>query len=54
MSFDAVHLKDEGNALFVKNQYAAAILKYTDVIALDDKNAVLFGNRAACRLALKK
>ena len=43
----AEQLKNEGNDLFVKKDYAAACKKYTEAIALDDKNAVLYCNRAA-------
>jgi len=41
-------LKDEGNALFGKQDYVGASQKYSEAIALDDKNAVLYSNRAAC------
>ncbi|KAL1738541.1 hypothetical protein HDZ31DRAFT_13725, partial [Schizophyllum fasciatum] len=43
-------LKEEGNALFVKKQYGLAALKYTEAIELDEDNAILWANRAACRL----
>ena len=43
-------LKDEGNALFAKKQYGLAALKYTEAIEIDEGNAVLWANRAACRL----
>ncbi|KAG2369099.1 hypothetical protein BDR07DRAFT_1371671 [Suillus spraguei] len=38
----ATQLKDEGNELFKKQDYMGAIIKYTEAIALDDKNAVLY------------
>ena len=41
-------LKDEGNVLFGKQDYLGASQKYGQAIALDDKNAVLYSNRAAC------
>lgn len=50
----ATQLKDEGNELFKKQDYMGAIIKYTEAIALDDKNAVLYANRAACNHALNK
>ncbi|KAG1843800.1 hypothetical protein DFJ58DRAFT_731469 [Suillus subalutaceus] len=50
----AAQLKDEGNELFKKQDYVGAIIKYTEAIALDDKNAVLYANRAACNHALNK
>ncbi|KAK7029548.1 hypothetical protein VNI00_014425 [Paramarasmius palmivorus] len=50
----AKKLKDEGNALFAKEDYKAAVQKYTQAIALDDKNAILYANRAACRLGMKR
>ncbi|KAI3611764.1 hypothetical protein WG66_007728 [Moniliophthora roreri] len=50
----AEKLKEEGNALFAKKEYKAATQKCTEAIALNDKNPVLYANRAACRLSLKK
>ncbi|KAG2122778.1 hypothetical protein DEU56DRAFT_983975 [Suillus clintonianus] len=50
----AAQLKDEGNELFKKQDYVGAIVKYTEAIALDDKNAVLYANRAACNHALNR
>ncbi|KAG2143156.1 hypothetical protein BD769DRAFT_1037172 [Suillus cothurnatus] len=50
----AVQLKDEGNELFRRQDYVGALAKYTEAIALDDKNAVLYANRAACNHALNK
>ena len=47
-------LKAEGNALFVKHEHRMAIEKYTAAIDLDQKNAVLYANRAACHLGLKE
>ncbi|KAG1724346.1 hypothetical protein EDB19DRAFT_1858604 [Suillus lakei] len=48
----AAQLKDEGNELFRKQDYVGAFAKYTEAIALDDKNAVLYANRAACNYGL--
>ncbi|KAI0830788.1 TPR-like protein [Trametes gibbosa] len=47
-------LKAEGNALHLKGDHAAARLKYTEAIKLDDTNAVLYANRAAAYIALKQ
>ncbi|KAG1733916.1 uncharacterized protein EDB91DRAFT_1148001 [Suillus paluster] len=50
----ATQLKDEGNELFKKQDYVGAFAKYTEAIALDDKNAVLYANRAACSYGLNR
>ena len=50
----ALQLKNEGNELFEKKQYAKAYEKYTAAIDEDENNAVLYSNRAACSLATKK
>ncbi|KAK7052840.1 hypothetical protein VNI00_004159 [Paramarasmius palmivorus] len=47
-------LKEEGNSLFAKKDYRAAIVKYNEAINLDDRNPVLYANRAACRIGLKQ
>lgn len=47
-------LKDEGNALFAKKDYRSAYHKYTKALELDDKNVVLYANRAACSQNTKK
>lgn len=47
-------LKDEGNALFSKKNYGAAYKKYTEAIEEDGSNAILYANRAACSLNLKR
>ncbi|KAF9817440.1 hypothetical protein IEO21_03397 [Rhodonia placenta] len=54
MSAEVLRLKEEGNALFCKHEYAAAHQKYSDALAHDDKNAVLYSNRAACSLGLSR
>lgn len=46
-------LKDEGNVFFLKKDYASAAAKYTEAIKIDGENAILYSNRAACRLNLK-
>ncbi|KAG2067571.1 TPR-like protein [Suillus decipiens] len=50
----ATQLKDEGNVLFRKQDYVGALSKYTEAIALDDENAVLYANRAACYHGLNR
>lgn len=50
----AAHLKDEGNEFFRKQDYIRALAKYTEAIALDDKNAILYANRAACQYELNR
>lgn len=50
----AAQLKAEGNALFVKKEFKQAIQKYGEAINVDGKNAVLYSNRAACRLSLQQ
>jgi Flp pilus assembly protein TadD len=48
-------LKDQGNQLCRQKDYANAITKFTEAIELDgSSNAILFTNRAACYLGLKK
>jgi hypothetical protein len=53
----AEKLKTEGNALYERDDFASAILKYTKAIALEsnDKrlNAILYANRSACQRGLK-
>lgn len=46
-------LKEEGNNLFAQKQYVAAAEKYTEALQLGGDNAVLYSNRAACRLKMK-
>ncbi|EIN10949.1 hypothetical protein PUNSTDRAFT_133010 [Punctularia strigosozonata HHB-11173 SS5] len=50
----ASQLKDEGNALFSQQKWKQAHAKYTEAIALDEGNAILWANRAACGLNLKR
>ncbi|KAK1225865.1 hypothetical protein PQX77_011175 [Marasmius sp. AFHP31] len=47
-------LKDEGNKLFVAKKFDAALKKYSEAIALDGQNPILFANRAACKLSLRR
>lgn len=53
-SLTAVELKAEGNKLFGRKKYDQASIKFTKAIELDRGNAVLYANRAACYLALKR
>ena len=48
-------LKAEGNTLFMAEQYAAAIAKYTEAIekSTEGEQAVYFSNRANCHLELR-
>jgi hypothetical protein len=50
----SAQLKAEGNALFSQKKYALASVKYGEAIDLDGDNAVLYANRAACFLSLKR
>ncbi|RXW11343.1 hypothetical protein EST38_g14512 [Candolleomyces aberdarensis] len=50
----AERLKTQGNELYGKKDYISAHLKYTEAIKKDPKNPVLYANRAAALLALKK
>ena len=50
----AVELKAEGNELFRQKKYDQAAIKFTKAIELDGSNSVLYANRAACHLALKR
>lgn len=50
----AAQLKEEGNKFYAQQDYAQAHTKYTEAIAEDATNAVLYANRAACSLAMKR
>ncbi|OAX34055.1 TPR-like protein [Rhizopogon vinicolor AM-OR11-026] len=50
----ATQLKNEGNELFKNQDYVGALAKYSEALTLDDKNAVLYANRAACHYGLNK
>jgi len=50
----AAELKAEGNQLFRQKKYDQATIKFTKAIELDRSNAVIYANRAACHLALKR
>ena len=47
----AARLKED--TLFAQKDYVMASVKYTEAIAADGTNAVLYANRAACRLAMR-
>ncbi|KAJ3285790.1 hypothetical protein HK104_009330 [Borealophlyctis nickersoniae] len=46
--------KAEGNSAFSLKQYTVALAKYTEAIAQDPTNAVLYSNRSACYLHMKR
>lgn len=50
----AERLKVQGNELYGRKDYAAAHRKYTEAIKKHPKNPVLYANRAAALIALKK
>ncbi|KAK7045992.1 hypothetical protein VNI00_006987 [Paramarasmius palmivorus] len=50
----AEKLKEEGSTLFSKQKYGPAAKKYTEAIAIDNANPILYANRSACRLKLKQ
>lgn len=50
----ALDLKAKGNALFLEKKYNEAIAAYSDALAIDNSNAVLFCNRAASYLGLEQ
>lgn len=51
---DVAALKAAGNALFAEQEFQAASHKYSEAIALDDQNAILLSNRAACYINLAR
>lgn len=50
----ALQLKSDGNKLYAEKDFKGARAKYTEAIAEDGANAVLYANRAACNIGLKK
>ena len=50
----AQELKKEGNAFFAEGEWSVAYDKYAEAIQLDGQNAILYANRAACAIHLKK
>lgn len=50
----AAELKAEGNAFFVEKKWVKALNKFTQALELDNKNAILYSNRAACYLHLDR
>ena len=50
----AEQLKAEGNALYAMGDFTSAHRKYTEALLHDAQNAILYSNRAACSLGLKK
>lgn len=51
---DAARLKEEGNALHVRKEFQGAAKKYSEAIVKDEQNAVLWANRSASYIALKR
>lgn len=49
----ATQLKEEGNRCFVAGDYPSAYMKYSKAIDLDE-NAVLYANRGACSMSMRK
>lgn len=47
-------LKLEGNELYDKQDFAAAIVKYTEAIAANPNDAIFYTNRSLCHLQMKK
>eukprot|EP00964_Phaeocystis_antarctica_P144798 scaffold110694_cov66-Phaeocystis_antarctica.AAC.6 len=47
-------LKEAGNAMYRKGQYAEALRLYTQAIGTEPGNGAYYGNRAACWLMLRK
>ncbi|KIJ31284.1 hypothetical protein M422DRAFT_267089 [Sphaerobolus stellatus SS14] len=54
LPLDVEQIKAEGNALYGRRKHVEAIKKYDVAIGRVGDNAVLYANRAACYLALKK
>ena len=50
----AAQLKEEGNKFYIQKDYVQAYSKYSEAIAKDQDNAVLYANRAACCIAMKR
>ncbi|ESK91503.1 TPR-likeprotein [Moniliophthora roreri MCA 2997] len=53
MTTKAQELKEEADKLFRQQRYFDSYLKYREASELDDKNPILFSNRALCALKLK-
>lgn len=51
---EANKLKEEGNSLVQKEEFAKAVGKYSQAIKLFKGDAVFFANRALCQLKLDK
>ena len=47
-------LKAEANVLYASRKFKEAHAKYSEAIQLDDANAILFANRAACSLEMRE
>ena len=51
---EAVKLKEEGNALVQKKEYAKAVAKYSAAIKIFPGDATFYANRALCHLKINK
>ena len=51
---EATKLKEEGNALVQKQEYAKAVGKYSEAIKIFPHDAVFYANRALCQIKLDK
>ena len=49
-SSEVAALKEQGNALYLQKRYDEAVRVYTQALALDPTNHVLYSNRCACHL----
>lgn len=47
-------LKAEGNVFYRARKYREAYVKYSEAIEVDDKNVVLYTNRASASLELQE
>lgn len=47
-------LKAEGNVFYRARKYREAYVKYSEAIEVDDKNVVLYTNRASAGLELQE
>lgn len=50
----AAELKAEADAVYKGGDYTAAYAKYSRAISKDEKNPILYSNRAACSMMLKQ
>lgn len=53
-SHTAAELKAEADAIYKAGDYTGAYAKYSRAILKDEKNPILYSNRAACSMMLKQ